>query len=330
MKYNAILFNIVEQCNIRCRHCGYSDSPRHGQASEAELVEWVKQAVRYGIPEIIFTGGEPFTRYELLRAAVAAVASVSGRSGVFTNCSWAHSADIARTKLAELDSLKSLYLSCDKYHLEWVRVERVINVIAAALDLGMDHIVICITHANETDRSEVEQLFSAYRTRVKFQFTRVIPSDQIRKLVPDVEEQALTLRRENFSTSCFLHTPLVNPTGTLTTCHVGKVETHGDISASPYFLGNLREENLQDAFEHAESNTLYQYIRAFGPRAVAEAAIELGKDAEGTTYVSDCDMCFRLLSDTAVHSRLIEKSNHRAVQNRVFLERLRLYGEGDV
>src|ERR1044072_5655533 len=96
MRFNAILFNIVEQCNIRCRHCGYADSVRAAVSTDDELCDWVAQAVDYGIPKIIFTGGEPFIRFNLLKRAVQTAYLRGGGSGIFTNSLWGKTVEEAR------------------------------------------------------------------------------------------------------------------------------------------------------------------------------------------------------------------------------------------
>src|SRR4051794_23400768 len=95
MRFSTMLFNIVEKCNIRCRHCGYGDSKRRGKIEHGDLASWVTQAVDYGVRQITFSGGEVFTDFELLRTGVLAVHAAGGNSGLFTNGLWGTSEDEA-------------------------------------------------------------------------------------------------------------------------------------------------------------------------------------------------------------------------------------------
>lgn len=165
MRFSAILFNIVEQCNLRCRHCGFFRSERSGEMAETCLVRWAAQAIEYGIPQVIFTGGEPFTRPGLLRAGVSAVRSAGGKSGVFTNASWAAGVAEAVRVLEPLEGLSQLFVSTDLYHLESVPPERVRNAIEAALAVGIRNVVLCVSYTTEHDRSAVHGLFADLQDR---------------------------------------------------------------------------------------------------------------------------------------------------------------------
>lgn len=329
MRFNAILFNIVEACNIRCRHCGYADSVRRGEVSHHDLVQWVRQAVEYRIPQIIFTGGEPFMRFELLRAGVEAVADCDGSSGVFTNSLWGTTVDDCRKVLSQLPRLTHLYLSCDRYHLEYVPAKNLLNIIEASQDFGVESIVVCITYTSEADRHHIAGLFDEVRQVVQFHYARVIGSEYVQDLVPDVCESGHEFVPDNFGTECFLHTPLINPTGTVTSCHIGKLETHVDLEASPYYLGSLREHSLREIFDRNESNCLYQYLRVHGPRAVVESALSSSdnEDLRTRRFASDCEMCVSALSRPAVAAELQARASQRAAQSHTFLRRLVVLGD---
>jgi hypothetical protein len=306
MRFNAILFNIVEQCNIRCRHCGYADSLRDSTVSEIDLINWVTQAVDYGIRHIIFTGGEPFIKFNLLKTGFEAVAQAGGTSGVFTNSSWAKSLQDAKRILGQLPQLTELFLSFDKYHQEFVPLDKVLYAVEAARELEVPSVIICITYATESDKREVTDLFSCVSDYVKFYHNRVIRSDYVALQVPDASVDLKEFVPENFGLQCYLHTPLVNPTGTVAACHIGKEETHGDFSQSPYYLGNLHQENLANIFARSEDNCVYQYLRVNGPQAIVAATLATEKDKSSSSnkFVSDCEMCFRLLSEPYVYDEL--------------------------
>lgn len=56
-------------CNLSCTHCFVSAGPtadRHGLMARAEVAAHVATAVRLGVREFYFTGGEPFLHPELL------------------------------------------------------------------------------------------------------------------------------------------------------------------------------------------------------------------------------------------------------------------------
>jgi hypothetical protein len=327
MRFSAILFNIVEQCNLRCRHCGFFRSERSGEMAETCLVRWAAQAIEYGIPQVIFTGGEPFTRPGLLRAGVSAVRRAGGKSGVFTNASWAAGVAEAVRVLEPLEGLSELFVSTDLYHLESVPAERVRNAIEAALAAGIRNVVLCVSYTTERDRSAVHGLFADLQDRVRFHYMRVIPAQGEQLPVAGLFERSMDLTPSNYPDQCFLHTPLVNPSGTVSICHAGKVEAHGDIRSSPFYLGDLSAETLRAVFGRAESNRLYQYLRAGGPRIVALAALESPQAVElaSQRFTSGCDMCYRLLPLEPVILRLNSRAGE--ADSEIFCRRAAILGD---
>jgi hypothetical protein len=222
-----------------------------------------------------------------------------------------------------------LFLSTDVYHLESVPPERVRNAIGAARAIGIPHVVLCISYTTDTDRNAVHGLFAAEQDFVKFHYSRVIPAQGIQLPVEDLYVGSKDLAPSNYSDHCFLHTPLVNPTGVVSMCHVGKIEAHGDIRSSPYYLGDLYVETLRDVFDRAESNRLYQYLRVSGPRAVAIEALESAQALcwEEQRFTSDCDMCYRMLPLGSVIERLNAIACSEEARSQTFFRRIALLGD---
>ncbi len=329
MRFNAILFNIVEACNIRCRHCGYANSTRKGLLKGEDLVDWVAQAVEYGIQHVIFSGGEPFTAFDLLKQGVEAVHRSGGESGVFTNSFWGKTVEAARETLEQLPGLTHLYLSCDVYHLEFVSAQNILNIIRAARQLSIPTVVICITYVSDIDKHRITEMFAAEGDYINFHYGRVIPSDYVQKFVPEAYDCMHEFVPDNFSRHCFLHTPLVHTSGNVWACHIGTVETHSDFSLSPYYLGDLKREKLKDIFERAEHNALYQYLRVCGPKAVVEAALSspAGEELKKQRFSCDCHMCYEVLPRKEVLAEVQKRACDDRVKNSVFLKRVLTLGD---
>ncbi len=75
-KKPVVVWNITRACNLRCIHC-YAGAGYAG-ASEAELshgqgLQLIEDLASYGVPVILFSGGEPLMRPDLLELADYAV-----------------------------------------------------------------------------------------------------------------------------------------------------------------------------------------------------------------------------------------------------------------
>jgi MoaA/NifB/PqqE/SkfB family radical SAM enzyme len=310
--FTSILVSVTEGCHVGCAHCGFIGSNRDRETDPHELVDWVKQACAYGIPAIIFTGGEPFERFEVLRQGVLAANRHATPSCVFTSSFWATSVETAVATLSELSGLSHLYLSTDTFHQRRVPYEYVHNVIAAADRVKIREITLCITYASEQDRQAVRQNYESYGQRLRFYESRVIPTPFIGKALRG-QDAMLDPQEKNFGSTCWLKTPIINPNGDLFSCHAGKVGAHGNMEGLPYWLGNLRRDSFLSIMETARRKVEYQYLRTHGPKGVArlfqeypELASAVGRDG----FSGPCDMCFAALS-TPEGRKCLKAYSHR-------------------
>jgi hypothetical protein len=299
MRFESILIVLTEQCHVGCQHCGYIGSKRDGEVEPFELVSWIDQMIDYGIPEIIFTGGEAFERFDILACGVKRSRERGARISVFTSSYWATSFDKAKATLQELAGLTHVYLSTDVYHQKRVPIANVRHAIDAAIDLGIPLINLNITYATEADRAAIAAEYADYGNRVIIYADRVIPNPNFSAKVLAGQDPLHGLAPHNYSTKCWLGTPLVNPNGDLFSCHVGKAAAHGDLSKVPYFLGNLRKLSFGQIMGQSEARPDYQYLRTRGPNGVAEMAKnspELLHVLPRRDFTTACDMCMCVLS----------------------------------
>ena len=104
----SILVSVTEACHVGCRHCGFIGSTRDREAGAGLLANWVAQACEYGIPLVIFTGGEPFERFEVLERLVATCRAAGTPAASFTSSYWATD---PKTTVAYLERLDGLDIS---------------------------------------------------------------------------------------------------------------------------------------------------------------------------------------------------------------------------
>jgi hypothetical protein len=294
--YTKILVSVTEICTVGCRHCGFIGSIRERQPENEEIASWVTQACDFGIPTIIFTGGEPFQRFSLLKAGVQAAASHPAKPGIacFTSSFWGKNPAAVDKFLDQLPGLTHLYLSTDVFHQERVPAQYVRNVIDGAIARGIAGISLCITIAKDEEGEQIRSLYDDYGDRLLVSVDRVISS-------PHIDPVAATghpPQPAHYATHCFLHTPIVNPNGDLCACHAAKVGAHHPQEKDVYVLGNLKEHSFSEIMDEADQNYSYQYLRAFGPQGVARLISEneeLNARFGANLFSNGCDMCSRVL-----------------------------------
>ena len=69
-----VVWNCTRQCNLKCRHC-YASADNHrspGEMTTAEGKRFIDDLAEYGVPVILFSGGEPLMRQDLIELATYA------------------------------------------------------------------------------------------------------------------------------------------------------------------------------------------------------------------------------------------------------------------
>lgn len=73
-KKPVVVWNITQRCNLHCAHC-YADSHDRdypGELTTAEGLRLIEQLADFGVPTVLFSGGEPLKRPDVFELAVAA------------------------------------------------------------------------------------------------------------------------------------------------------------------------------------------------------------------------------------------------------------------
>ncbi len=72
-KKPVIVWNITSACNLRCVHCYASAGSAQGELSTKQGLELIATLKDYGVPVILFSGGEPLIRKDLPTLIDAAI-----------------------------------------------------------------------------------------------------------------------------------------------------------------------------------------------------------------------------------------------------------------
>jgi 12,18-didecarboxysiroheme deacetylase len=85
-KKPVVVFSATRRCNLRCVHC-YSQSENRsyeGELTTDEALAMLEDLARFGVPVVLFSGGEPMLRTDLL-ALLDAAAALGMRTVLSTN-----------------------------------------------------------------------------------------------------------------------------------------------------------------------------------------------------------------------------------------------------
>lgn len=331
---------LTRRCNIRCRHCCVDALPasaREGDMLARDVDDWVQQAVQE--PKVTYlslTGGEPFLVYPLLRRAIDRAAGQGLPAGVVTSGFWATSRAAARRKLtpfARWDRLFSLSLSVDRFHQEYVPLERVKNAIVAAHELGIEQVKVKLSYLGASAADSQEQLLGELGplpAPVTIESQLVHRTGRAARQVSSAEFAREKERHPGVGADNIPCTmadfPLITPDGKVfACCGAALLLKH----ATPLLLGDLHKQRLGNILDCSETNTILHFIRLYGPLELFNC---IGQPVEVQDYdaTSLCSLCLRFFASpdavAALNRQLVEpvwQQTHR----RVAVERLLYRGE---
>ena len=68
-KKPVVVWNVTSRCNLRCTHCYAATDGLTGDLSTHEALAVIDDLAEFGCPVLLFSGGEPFTRPDILQLA---------------------------------------------------------------------------------------------------------------------------------------------------------------------------------------------------------------------------------------------------------------------
>lgn len=178
-------------CNSKCRHC----YPECGPASKIPWdVEFVKKAIDYGkqVPpyalarNVHFAGGEPFLYYNEMIEGFEYAQKNGFYSSVVTNGYWATSVKKAEEKIKPLIELglSRMELSIDRFHQEFIPLNRVRNALFALRKLGIQVLIRSTTTITNDAYSAIEGISPGELVGTRFVSSAVSPEGRALEAIP--------------------------------------------------------------------------------------------------------------------------------------------------
>jgi Radical SAM superfamily/Iron-sulfur cluster-binding domain len=286
------------KCNYECGHCSVGSSPRTKFPIDEDLVfSYISQIAELPTAAgVVFTGGEPTLRKDLLLRAIASAEERGLMTRVVTNAWWARTPTKAEQFVEDLRraGLQELNTSWDGFHAEFGSLDNVANAVAAGLEAGM-RVSVGIVETQEGG-SHKQALVAAVadrlgKTKEELRLMPLYVLVDFPAKVGAAESLDLTGVRagERVFTGCTeVGTTLsLHPDGTVRGCC-----GHAVFYTPDLVLGDLRTTRLEDIVEGAQGNIVYWWLRSQGPAGILRT---LGADVGDATHI--CDACSTLFRD---------------------------------
>lgn len=136
MNYEALGIMLTRKCNASCNICCISCTPECTERLDVEKVKAYIASTKDTptIKGISFTGGEPFLYYKSLKELVIYASNIGKQVTVMTNGFWASNYEFTLRRLKELRKIgvKTLGISYDEFHSEFIPPQNIKNILRAA------------------------------------------------------------------------------------------------------------------------------------------------------------------------------------------------------
>lgn len=315
-----------------CRHCVSDCQPSSTEKLSERIIEdLVTQAAKLdSVRSIIFTGGETFLEYDTLVKSVALCEKLGLEASIVTNGFWASTSYDAKQKLTELGGLKFLNISTDSFHQEFVKVDRIRNVIQACYDLGIK-CVVCISYLNDPV-SEIKTIKRQLSGLEDLYITIAEPVLPFGRAAAMIDTRLFYAYNPIGMPCCGADSPLVEANGDAMVC-CGGLSSHPGNGLLK--VGNIYDETLKEIKKSIDLNPIVQTLRLRGPGGLAQLVrLQAEKEKHQLTkppHIEEttdlCSLCKNVVADPNYAGILQRAVKDPKVYHEIAIMRLMEFGE---
>jgi len=255
-------------------------------------MRWVREAADAGVRNVLFTGGEPMLREQVVLRLMNECHRRGVSSRLATNGFWGKNPGDARKRLKalRLAGLVALNVSYDRYHAEFQGPEPALNIARAAAELDF---TINITVTRLADDSELGKVVEPFRElpNVRLRFYDVQPVG----FAKDLPRSSLRSEVDGFCSACSI--PAITDDGRMTACNGPAYFSN---AASPLSIGTLAESSMEDLVKLHRCDPILETIRTSGPAGLREELKSI-KGFEDfpwkDQYYGMCELCLQITSN---------------------------------
>ncbi|AEY67262.1 radical SAM protein [Clostridium sp. BNL1100] len=303
IKNSTVFINITNRCNVKCRHCiNIGGKTVLGEARSEEVINWIEKVAESNYKAINFVGGEPFLLVDDLRRYTQKADKLGLNPGVTTNGFFAKSEEEATDILNSLPALKKILISTDLYHLEYIDIKNIHNLIRASLKLKR-FVAVNSVCANMQDGEKIKELFSEYK-KVFVNISPVVRAGAANTLDRELEKFSLFQNPEAVSDFCGVRDHFVDCQGGVNACCMATL----GLATKFLYLGNLNKDSFLEIIENKSNNAIYKLLEEKGPQGLLKLIVgskyeDLFKNSK---YTSECELCVDILNRSSCYEYILK------------------------
>ncbi len=278
-----IAFGFSDRCNIKCAHCVASGQSR--KSSKMELTrakEILADMAKAQVGAISFTAGEPFLYFNELTELISLCRELNIYTRIVSNCFWAKTSDQAKEYISTLKQcgLSQLRISSSRWHQQHVPHTNILHAAEACQYISLDYFISFVTDFSQEDDAHEEFL---RKNSLKFFPEPLIYSGRAMHFQP---KPLFTDYQEN---RCEMNPYLAPDLNVYACCDAGN---HFN-TTKVFYLGNLKENSIDQLFYKSENDPLFYCIRNLGISTIASFS---GLKARDIVTYRKCELCEKLFN----------------------------------
>lgn len=303
--FRTLDISFSNQCPLRCKHCMFAADMQYAgpRISAAVAKRIVDEAAEMETFNLLAAGSqEVFLDYEVFLEVVNyAHKQYSARLTISTSCYWVKDKEHARAMFSELQEhgLFTVLISLDRYHLEFVRFEKIVAALAALRELKIATTVQTIRGRDDPGCEDYRMALGEVAEGDWIEFCE-LPAVPVGRGASEPEER-LALVQGMPGGDCNVFDVLhIEPDGAVKPC------CGAGLTATGLTMGNIHEQKLVQIAEHMQIDPLLNSLRAWrGPAHLYRVLAELGLNGfQKPAYAGTCHACYDLFSRSDVVAEL--------------------------
>lgn len=305
--HNGITFIVTRRCPLQCDHCVMESGPWYRDyLTGRQMKTWISEARSLGITRVSYSGGDPVLYLRDLGEAIAYAHDRGMVNSLFTSGFWAPTVEKGASTLKRLSGVDVLGLSTSTFHEQFVPLDRIVNAVIAAREVGISGVAVQVADfaepAAEIQR-RLREMLPADAQRIPIERQSIFRAGRSVAALSIPEEEYAPV--DELDTSCPAPALTIEPDGLLRGCCSSLLALK---DANPLILGDLGNEPLRSVLDRAARQRHYHVIRTEGLGPVIQALREDGLSAAiPDKAVNACDLCYQLYRQPEVTAHLKQR-----------------------
>lgn len=325
---SALCISLTERCNIRCAHCIFACTGNEARRADFGFIDrMIREAAEVEELKVVgFTGGEPFLEFAQLARLLDRCAALGLKATVTTNAYWARTGQAAKEKLSRLPGLSRLGISCDRFHQEFVSIDKVRHAIRACAELDIE-CAVRVSYLNDPHseiqcvQRQLEDVAGLFRLEHQ-------PVQPLGRAKSELEPQ--TLFSCDIRTGCCLsvESPYVDIDGDVYAC-CGPASCFGQRQL--LYLGNAKTRGVAEILNEAKLNPIISALKSGGPSLLLDIAEQeaarVGQQLSSNPVGVMCSQCEVAIANDGHASFLRKAIGRPKVRRMIAMRQMAVFGD---